>query len=90
MTEEYKAKVFKSGNSVALRLPKALGIAEGDDIVIAPHADGSFTFWKEDDGLKVLMGLYGSFSPGFMSEGRGDIEQEERDWSPRKPKGKAA
>lgn len=90
MSEEYRAKVFKSGNSVALRLPKALGIAEGDDIVIAPHADGSFTFWKEDDGLKVLMGLYGSFSPGFMSEGRGDIEQEERDWSHRKPKGKAA
>ena len=24
MSEEYKAKVFKSGNSVALRLPKAL------------------------------------------------------------------
>lgn len=90
MSEEYKAKVFKSGNSVALRLPKALGITEGDDIVIAPHADGSFTFWKEDDGLKVLMGLYGSFSPGFMSEGRGDIEQTERDWSPRKPDGKAA
>lgn len=90
MSEEYKAKVFKSGNSVALRLPKALGIAEGDDIVIAPHADGSFIFWKEDDGLKVLMGLYGSFSPGFMSEGRGDIEQAERDWSPRKPDGKAS
>ncbi len=27
MTKEYRAKVFKSGNSVALRLPKALGIA---------------------------------------------------------------
>jgi len=29
MSEEYRAKVFKSGNSLALRLPKALGIAEG-------------------------------------------------------------
>ncbi|WP_213979895.1 AbrB/MazE/SpoVT family DNA-binding domain-containing protein [Sphingomonas sp. dw_22] len=29
MGEEYRAKVFKSGNSVALRLPKALGLKEG-------------------------------------------------------------
>lgn len=81
MGEEFKARVFKSGNSLALRLPKTLGMAEGDDIVIAAHADGSFSFWKEDAGLDVLMGLYGAFSPGFMSEGRGDIEQGERDWS---------
>ena len=26
---EVRSKTFKSGNSVALRLPKALGIAEG-------------------------------------------------------------
>ena len=29
MTKEVRSKTFKSGNSVALRLPKALGIAEG-------------------------------------------------------------
>lgn len=29
MTREVRSKTFKSGNSVALRLPKALGIAEG-------------------------------------------------------------
>ncbi|RYY44427.1 MAG: AbrB/MazE/SpoVT family DNA-binding domain-containing protein, partial [Sphingomonadales bacterium] len=29
MGDEYRAKTFKSGNSVALRLPKALGIKEG-------------------------------------------------------------
>ena len=29
MTKEIRAKTFKSGNSVALRLPKALGIEEG-------------------------------------------------------------
>ena len=29
MTREVRAKTFKSGNSVALRLPKALGIPEG-------------------------------------------------------------
>lgn len=29
MADEYIAKTFKSGNSVALRLPKALGVREG-------------------------------------------------------------
>jgi len=81
MAQEYRAKVFKSGNSLALRLPKALGFAEGDDMVVVAHADGKFSFWRERDSLDVLMSLYGSMSPGFMAGGRGDIEQDARDWS---------
>lgn len=80
MGREWTIKSFKSGNSVALRLPKALGIEDGEEVVLVPHDDGSFTFWKKTRELDVLMALYGSFSPGFMSEGRGDIEQAERDW----------
>jgi antitoxin VapB len=78
---EFTAKTFKSGNSVALRLPKALGLREGDEVTIVPHADGSFSFYRESDAKRVFMSLYGSMSPGFMVDGRGDIEQEERDWS---------
>lgn len=81
MGNEYRAKVFKSGNSVALRLPKDLGFAHGEDVTVVPHSDGSFSLWRERDGLAVLMSLAGSMSPGFMAEGRGDIEQAERDWS---------
>ena len=77
---EYTAKIFKSGNSLALRLPKALGFEEGDEVVVVSHANGKFSFWRERDSLEVLMSLYGSMSSGFMSEGRGDIEQDERDW----------
>lgn len=80
MGKDYRAKVFKSGNSLALRLPKSLGIVEGDDVVIVPHAGGGFSFWKESDSLNVLMSLYGSMSPGFMKRGRGDIEQDDRAW----------
>jgi len=80
MAKEWTTKAFKSGNSVALRLPKALGFVEGDDVVVVPHSDGTFSFWKESDGLKVLMSLYGSMSPGFMKGGRGDIEQDDREW----------
>lgn len=80
MGREYRAKVFKSGNSLALRLPKGIGVTDGDDVVIAPHADGSFSFWKDSEALEVLMSLYGSMSAGFMKGGRGDIEQEDRAW----------
>ena len=34
MTKEIRAKTFKSGNSVALRLPKALGIREGVEMTV--------------------------------------------------------
>jgi len=80
MSEEFFAKVFKSGNSVALRLPKGWGFTEGDEVVVVPDEDGSFSFWKQEDGLQVLLSLYGSMSPGFMKDGRGDIEQDDRDW----------
>ena len=75
---ELTTRTFKSGNSVALRLPKALGLCEGDEVTIVPHADGSFSFYRESDAKRVFMSLYGSMSPGFMADGRGDIE---RDWS---------
>ena len=34
MMTEYRAKTFKSGNSVALRLPKGLGIDEGIEMKV--------------------------------------------------------
>ena len=80
MGEEYRAKLFKSGNSVALRLPKALGLSEGEEVVLVPHADGRFSFWKEEDARDMFLSLYGSMSHGFMRDGRGDIDQDERDW----------
>lgn len=40
MTKEYKAKVFKSGNSLALRLPKALGLEEGTEMVLREMQQG--------------------------------------------------
>ena len=80
MSEEFVGKVFKSGNSVALRLPKGWGFAEGDEVTVVPHQDGTFSFWKQEDALDILLSLYGSMSPGFMKDGRGDIEQDDRDW----------
>lgn len=40
MGKEYRAKVFKSGNSLALRLPKALGLKEGQEMVVREEQAG--------------------------------------------------
>jgi len=80
MARQWTTKAFKSGNSVALRLPKGAGFVEGDDVVILPHKSGRISIWKESEALTVLMSLYGSMSPGFMKHGRENIDQDDRVW----------
>lgn len=47
MPTEYRAKVFKSGNAVALRLPKPLGITEGTEMLVREES-GKFSFEPVD------------------------------------------
>ncbi len=47
MAREFKAKIFKSGNSLALRLPKALGLKEGSTMVLREERAG-FVIEPED------------------------------------------
>jgi antitoxin VapB len=80
MGKEYRAKVFKSGNSVALRLPAALGFKDGDEMIL-----------REDGGnlglepipvtpKKIdLTGIYGSI-PGLKQVERLSMEPRELDW----------
>jgi antitoxin VapB len=42
MSEEYKSTTFKSGNSVALRLPKGLGVPEGVEVSMVREAPMTF------------------------------------------------
>ncbi len=42
MEDEYRGKVFKSGNSAALRLPKAFGLPEGTEVRMVQDAPMSF------------------------------------------------
>lgn len=78
MGKEYRGKVFKSGNSVALRLPKALGIEEGTEMILREER-GKYIFEKiENKGRKVdLTGIYGSI-PGLK---RLPEEEVARDWT---------
>ena len=80
MAVRLRTRTFKSGNSVALRLPKGLGLKEGDEMQIVSHANGRFSMWRADDDAAMLDSLYGSMSQGFMRDGRGEIEQGERAW----------
>ena len=82
MTKEYRAKVFKSGNSVALRLPKALGLKAGEEMVLREER-GKFAFEPvEEKPDKIdLTGIYGAI-PGLS---RMIVEESERDWGDEAP-----
>lgn len=70
-------KIFKSGNSAAVRLPKTLRLEPGTEVEII----------SSDDGIHIrpvrrkicLDGIMGSL-PGFMAEGRIPVDLPERDW----------
>lgn len=53
MTKEIRAKTFKSGNSVALRLPKALGIKEGIEMKVREE-QGRYTIEPVDAPQKKI------------------------------------
>lgn len=82
MTKEYRAKTFKSGNSVALRLPKGLGVREGEEMIVREDR-GKFEFEPvSSEPRKIdLTGIYGSI-PGLKPLTRAEREFEERelDW----------
>ncbi len=66
--KQYRAKIFKSGNSLALRLPAALGLEAGMEMELTVGADGGYAltkiapprqkidisgFWGKAKGLRV-------------------------------------
>jgi antitoxin VapB len=70
-------KTFKSGNSVAVRLPKALGIKEGTEMRIREERGKYVLELVEPVPKKIdLSGIYGSI-PGLA---RQPFEHKERDW----------
>ena len=82
MGKEYRAKVFRSGNSVALRLPAALGLKDGDEMILREER-GSFAFEPAPAEPKRLdlTGIWGS-CPGMKPLRPEDrlMEPRELDW----------
>jgi antitoxin VapB len=79
MSEAYKAKVFKSGNSLALRLPKALGIQEGAEMTLRED-HGRFTFEPAQNDRKIDVSKFAGAAPWLEPLPREDFEDSPRDW----------
>jgi len=86
---QYRGKVFKSGNSVALRLPKGLGIEEGTEMILREEHGKYIVEPVQEKPKKIdLTGIWGS-CPGlkpFTREER-EFEGRELDWDGKLLKG---
>jgi antitoxin VapB len=90
MSEEFRGKVFKSGNSVALRLPKGLGIAEGTEVRMVKEEQMVFrveALPKSPAKLDVS-GFWGK-APGIKLASREDFEERPSTIAARKAAGQA-
>lgn len=73
---EYKGKTFKSGNSVALRLPKGLGVPEGTEVRMVKEGRMTFRVETVEQPRKTIdiSGFAGKL-PGFKPAPREDFEE---------------
>ena len=86
-------RIFQSGNSQAVRIPKELAFAAGlQDVEVVRKGDGLLIRAVSRESLAGAMKAFAAFPPGFMSEGRANNEQAPRAWgslSPVKSSGKS-
>jgi antitoxin VapB len=78
MTKEYRAKTFKSGNSVALRLPKGMGIEPGLEMRVREEA-GRFTIEAAEETPRKIRGDWIGSVPGMKVPPRQDFD-DRRAW----------
>jgi antitoxin VapB len=80
MTKEIRAKTFKSGNSVALRLPKVLGIKEGVEMKVREE-QGRYVVEPVEAPKQTidLTGIWGSV-PGITPLRRRTMRPRDLDW----------
>jgi len=75
-------RVFKSGNSLAVRIPKELAIVEAaQEIEIEKVGNTLVLRPVERKTLTGIGEIFAMFSPDFMADGREFHEQKERDWT---------
>jgi antitoxin VapB len=80
MGKEYKAKIFKSGNSLALRLPKALGLSEGLEMVLRELPTGYALEPLEKPKRKIDISKFWGKAPGLTVPVREDFDDPPRVW----------
>jgi antitoxin VapB len=74
-------RVFKSGNSLAIRIPKELNFGEAmQDVEIERKGDCLVIRPIEKRSLAGALEAFATFPADFMVEGREFHEQKGRDW----------
>ena len=83
-------RVFQSGNSIAVRIPKELAIVQpSQDVEIEQVGNTLVIRPLERRKLTALAAKFAAFSPDFMAHGREFHEQKERAWGARGPASKS-
>ncbi len=84
MTEdrvEWHGKTFKSGNSVALRLPKGMGVPDGTEMRMVREAPMSFRVEPvTTPKRKIDVSKFAGKAPWLKELPRYDFEDVPRDW----------
>ncbi|MCD8515985.1 MAG: type II toxin-antitoxin system VapB family antitoxin [Burkholderiaceae bacterium] len=72
-------KLFKNGNSQAVRIPVELAYTNWDlELVIERHGD-ELRIRPARRRMGDVLGKLAQFSPGFMASGRGENLEDERE-----------
>jgi antitoxin VapB len=72
-------KLFKNGNSQAVRIPADLAFARTDIELEIERVGQEIRIRPARRSLAGVMAKFAQFSTDFMAEGRDDQEQSERD-----------
>lgn len=74
-------RVFKSGNSLAVRIPKELAIVDAAQEVEIERVGNTLVVRPVEQRTLAGIGeIFAMFSPDFMAGGREVHEEKERDW----------
>lgn len=77
--QTYRAKVFQSGNSLALRLPKALGLEAGMELDLTVAANGEYRLaHPEAPKRKLDVGKFWGKAAGMVH-----VPEPRQDFEPR-------
>ncbi|MCM5571225.1 type II toxin-antitoxin system VapB family antitoxin [Burkholderiaceae bacterium FT117] len=75
------SRVFRSGNSQAVRIPKDLAFDPGvHEVEIERHGDGLLIRPAKRESFEGLAAALAAFPSGFMTDGRAPQDQAEREW----------
>lgn len=75
----HKTRVFRNGNSQAVRIPSDLAYDRTDVDMEIERVGDELRIRPVRRSLAGVLDRFARFSPDFMAEGRGEQEQAERD-----------